>query len=96
MDYRQEARNGEAMLNLANNEDFRIFKAEVLDVIREDAFKIFCDTPADDKIAIIGAQQMKKVVDRIDGLMIDLVERGRLALDNLRNSNPNDEDGGPA
>ncbi len=93
MDYRKEARSGEAMLNLAESEDFRIFRAEILDVIKEDAFKIFTDSPADDTIAIVGAQQMNKVIDRIDILMIDLVERGRHALSQLKDSN-HEEDGG--
>ena len=88
MDYREEARTGEAMANLMQSEDFREFRNKVLKPIEENAFKIFTSSPADDQIAIIGAQQMKKVVDHINQEMISLVEQGRLALDNIKNSNP--------
>ena len=96
MDYRKEARSGEAMLRLAENEDFQIFKTEILGTIKEEAIQILTETPANDHIAIIGGQQRNKVVERIEVLMLDLVERGRLALSELRDSNPDDEDGGLA
>ena len=96
MDYNKMARDGEAMRNLGESEDFRIFRAEVLNVIKEEAIKILTESPADDKVAIIGGQQRNKVIDRINVLMVDLEERGRLALDELKNSNPDDEDGGIA
>ena len=89
--YQNEARMGQAMTNLLNGPDFHVFKAEILDQIAEDAFKIFVDAPADDPVAITGAQQMKKVVDRIELEMTSLIEQGRLALDCLNNSNTEDD-----
>jgi hypothetical protein len=91
-EYMKDARMGQAMDNLNNNPDFHVFRAEILDVIANDAFKIFTDAPADDTAAITGAQQMKKVVDRIDIEMTSLIEQGRLATSYLNNSNTEDGD----
>jgi hypothetical protein len=79
---------GQRMKELRESEGYKEFKASVLDVIREEAFSIFDTLPADDTVGIIGAQQMKKVVDYIEGKVDSSIEEGRLALDYLQNSNP--------
>ena len=60
----------------------RIFTDDVTIRVKDDG------VPADDTVGIIGAQQMKKVVDYIEGKIDGSIEEGRLALDYLRNSNP--------
>jgi hypothetical protein len=79
---------GQRMREFSESEGYKEFKATILDVIREEAFSIFDSLPADDTVGIIGAQQMKKVVDYIEGKVDGSVEEGRLALDYLSNSNP--------
>lgn len=95
MDYREVASEGQAITELLNNRNFKIFIDKVLKPIEEEALEILTTSPADDKVAIIGGQQRKKVVDSIYKKMNSLVEEGRLALDYLKDSNP-DEDGGIA
>lgn len=79
---------GQRMKEFSDSEGYKEFKASILDVIREEAFSIFDALPADDVIGIVGTQQMKKVVDYIEGKIDGSIEEGRLALDYLRNSNP--------
>ena len=79
---------GQRMSEFRESEGYKEFKTSILDVIREEAFSIFDALPADDTVGIIGAQQMKKVVDYIEGKVDGSIEEGRLALDYLRNSNP--------
>lgn len=88
MDYMETASNGEAIQNLLASHDFQVFKTLVLDEISKKAFDLFTTVHADDVAGIVEAQQMKKVVDLIEGTMVSLVEEGRLALDELKNSNP--------
>ncbi len=79
---------GQRMKEFRESEGYKEFKASILDAIREEAFNVFDTLPADDTVGIIGAQQMKKVVDYIEGKIDGSIEEGRLALDYLRNSNP--------
>lgn len=79
---------GQRMSEFRNSEGYKEFKISVLDKIREEAFDVFDVLPADDTIGIIGTQQMKKVVDYIEGRVDGSIEEGRLALDYLKNSNP--------
>ena len=79
---------GQRMKEFRDSEGYKEFKASVLDVIREEAFNIFDALPADDTVGIVGTQQMKKVVDYIEGKIDGSIEEGRLALDYLRGSNP--------
>lgn len=88
--WQNEARMGQAMSNLDNSPDFHVFKAEIIEVMKEQALKIFTDAPADDVVAIVGAQQRRKIVDWIENEMNTLVEQGRLASEYLNNSNTDD------
>lgn len=79
---------GERMKVFRDGEGYKEFKAIVLDKIKEEAFNIFDTLPADDQVGIIGTQQMKKVVDYIEGKIDGSIDEGRLCLDYLRtNSN---------
>jgi hypothetical protein len=88
MEQQRTALYGQRMSEFRESEGYKEFKASILDVIREEAFSIFDTLPADDTIGIVGTQQMKKVVDYIEGKIDGSIEEGRLALDYLRNSNP--------
>lgn len=90
--WREEAIIGERMSEFKNSPGYSAFKANVLDKIRSDAFELFADVPAEDTTAVTGAQQMKKVVDRVEKMVDALVEQGRLAREYLSNSNPEDGD----
>lgn len=84
----EQSRIGEAMENLEVSPDFAVFKEQVLKQIETQAFEVFKAVPADDHVAIVGAQQMGKVVDIIYNKMNALIEEGKLNREYLKNSNP--------
>ena len=83
---------GQAMDNLNNNPDFHVFRAEILEGIKEQALMILTESPADDPVVMIGGQQRRKVVLDIETEMTSLIEQGRLATSYLNNSNTEDSD----
>ncbi len=85
--YEEQATRGNRMAEFRDSEGYREFKALILDVIREEAFAIFDTVEASDQVGIIGSQQMKKVVDRIESKIDGFIQEGRLAVDYLTRSN---------
>lgn len=83
----EKAKVGESLENLSVNHDFAAFRDNILNVISDNAYEIFKSAPADDKIVIIGAQQMGKVVDSINDRMEALIQEGKLIRSNLKDSN---------
>jgi hypothetical protein len=85
--HEETATRGSRMSEFRDSEGYREFKALILDAIREEAFEIFDTVEASDQVGIVGAQQMKKVVDRIESKIDGFIQEGRLAVDYLNNSN---------
>lgn len=70
---------GDLFKTFRENGSLALLKKYILDRITQDAFNGFGITPADDKVAIIGFQQMKIVSERIEKRINQYIEEGKLA-----------------
>lgn len=74
---------GDTLTSLIEGNEWRVFKAEVLDKMFLSAFDLFQGADPDDKMQIVEIQQLAKVVKSIEDRINNLIQQGRLARENL-------------
>jgi hypothetical protein len=81
--YRQQSLLGDSLRNLVETREWVIFKTEVLDVIHNAAFDLFLKSDPTVSGKIIEAQQKAIIVRDIESRVNQLIEQGRLAIEQM-------------
>ena len=86
--YAEQGVLGDTLTTLIEGNEWKVFKAEVLDKMFLSAFDLFQGADPDDKMQIIEIQQLAKVVKSIEDRINNLIQAGRLARENLKSEPP--------
>lgn len=76
---------GETLEDFLHSRHWDVFKAEVLDVLYQKAFKEFITADPSDTLQIMQVQQGGKVIKNIETMVEGLINAGRLARHHLAN-----------
>jgi hypothetical protein len=81
--YRQQSLLGDSLRVLIETREWGIFKTEVLDVVHNAAFDLFLKADPTVSEKIIEAQQKALIVRDIESKVNQLIEQGRLAIEQM-------------
>jgi hypothetical protein len=81
--YRQKSLLGDSLRVLIETREWGIFKTEVLDVVHNAAFDLFLKADPTVSEKIIEAQQKALIVRDIESKVNQLIEQGRLAIEQM-------------
>jgi len=90
--YEEASRTGDALENLKRSGDFAVFVEKILEPLDRGAFEVFKKVDPEDTIGIIEAQQMSKMLDRIDDELKRMIQEGYYAKEQIKNSTHEQED----